>query len=345
MGNVFYQAFIGTNSVRGSQGIYTLRIDAQTLAPEIVATRQTYNTGGVALSGDAKHLYAVAEGMTFEGWAEGGVSAFAVEDDGSLRPLGGQRSHGQRTCCVALDKQERHALCCNFYHGTWCAMPIKADGSLSPARLVVAPPEDSGWKALHCITALDEEHLGVISLAECALVAYRIDDGRRVASFPFPENPFPRYLAVQGNYIYAMMQFPDALYVLENQLAQSGKLVLRQTTTLLDEAHPSMPASSTLRVTPDGKWLLAANRPSNSLTLFAIQPDGTLVRENIIEIPGDGPRDFHLSRDGRIAVVAMQHSNQVQVMELDTANKTLHHRGTVSVPSPAAVAVTGRMEA
>ena len=346
MGTNCYYAFIGTNSVRGSRGIYTLRIDGDTGAAEAVSTVPAYNTGGLALSRDEQNLYAVAEGMTFQGYADGGVTAYQIHSDGSLTNLNGQRSHGQRTCCVAVDDNKKNAYACNFYDGTWSAFGLEANGALKPARLVVAPPEDAGWKALHCVAPIQDDYVGVISLAECALVIYRADNGERVTHYNFPGQPFPRYFAAVEDCIYAMMQFPDEIYVFKSHLKDQGSLELLQRVRLLDEAHEGMPATSTIRVTPDGSLVLAANRPSNTITIYSRQSDGTLVREHVVDIPGNGPRDFNISGDGALVVTAMQHSDEVYVLKIDYENKNLVQLGgPVKVPSPAAVAVSGRVEA
>lgn len=125
MGRESYYAFIGTNSVRGSRGIYTLRIDAETGIAKIMSTAPAYNTGCLALSQDGGNLYAAAEGMTFDGYADGGVMAFRVNQDGSLHRLNGQRSYGQRTCCVAVDREKKNVYACNFYKGTWSAYALQ----------------------------------------------------------------------------------------------------------------------------------------------------------------------------------------------------------------------------
>ena len=62
-----YIAFIGTNSVRGSQGIYTVQIDGDSLQAKVISTQEAYNTGALALSHSKKYLYAASEGMTFGG--------------------------------------------------------------------------------------------------------------------------------------------------------------------------------------------------------------------------------------------------------------------------------------
>ena len=344
MGRESYYAFIGTNSVRGSRGIYTLRIDAETGIAKIMSTAPAYNTGCLALSQDGGNLYAAAEGMTFDGYADGGVMAFRVNQDGSLHRLNGQRSYGQRTCCVAVDREKKNVYACNFYKGTWSAYALQENGALSPARLVVAPPEASAWKALHCIGTIEEDYVGVISLAECALVVYRGDTGVRVTSFSFPHNPFPRYFAAVDDTIYAMLHSPDEIYVFQSHLKENGGLELIQKVRLLDDAHPAIPATSTIRVTPDRKLVLAANRPSNTITVYTRNPNGTLTPERVAEIPGNGPRDFNISGDGALVVAAMQHSDEVFVLKLDAYEKTLIPVGqAVKVPSPAAVAVSGRL--
>ena len=342
----YYRAFIGTNSVRGSRGIYTIEINGETGAAKVISATQAYNSGGVALSQDESNLYAASEGMTFDGFASGGVTAYRIETDGSLTKLNGQRSYGQRTCCTAVDRAKKNVYGCDFYVGTWSAYPVNEDGSLQPARLTVAPPEGSGWPALHCVASVDDAYVAVISLAECALVIYRADDGARITSFQFPDHAFPRYLAVADNTIYAMLQMPDNIFVLENHLKENGTLRHVQTIAVMDEAHRNMPATSTIRITPDQSMVLAANRSSNSITVYSRNADGTLTMEQVADIPGNGPRDFNISRDGRLVVAAMQHSDEVAIMKVDYEKKQLVQLGeTIHLPSPAAVAVTGRYEA
>lgn len=342
--DTYYLAYIGTNSVRGSKGIYSVRINADTWDAEIVHTAEAYNAGSVALHQTGQYLYAVNEGMTFDGYADGGVSVYRTDADGALTRIGGQRTYGQRTCCVAADNAGKRVYACNFYDGTWTAFPAAENGVLLPAELVIKPPADAEWKALHCIAPVGEDYVGVISLAECAFVVYRAKDGERITSYTFPEHPFPRYFETCGNTIYAMMQMPDDIYVFENCLKKDGSIRLIQKISLMGDGYQGMAATSTLRATPDGRLLLAANRPSNSITVFERQEDGTLMRKNVVELPGNGPRDFHISRDGKIAVAALQHSDEISVHEIDYENKTLVQRGKkLSIPSPAAVAVSGRV--
>lgn len=342
----WYYAFIGTNSVRGSRGIYTIGIDGETGAGKILSTIQTYNAGGIALSMDEKNLYAAAEGMTYDGKASGGVTSYRVEPDGRLTRLNGRNTFGQRTCCVAVDRGKKTVFTSDFYVGAWSAYPLEQDGSIGPAQVTVFPPDGSDNMSLHCVAAIEGGFVGVISLSECALVIYRSADGSRVTSFSFPDRAFPRYLAAADGMIYAMLQMPDDVYVFEDHLQENGTIRHIQTIPVMDEAHRTMPATSTIRISPDHSLVMAANRPSNSVTLYAPGPDRKLEMVCVADIPGDGPRDFNISRDGKLVVVAMQHSNEVVILKVDPENRRLIQTGeTLHVPSPAAVAVTGRYEA
>lgn len=345
MNTPHYLAFVGTNSVRGSKGIYSVSIDAETLRPTLVSTHQAYNTGALSIGRAHNWLYAANEGMTFQGLADGGVTGYAYDGDGMLTELGGARSHGQRTCAVALDEGARCVYGANFYEGTWAKWPLDETGAPQPASLVVAPPEvpDTFLKALHCILPIGEKYVGVISLTECALVIYRAEDGSRVTQYVFPNRPFPRYLEVCGSCIYAMMQDPGDIYVFKNRLDENGTIDLIQTISV-QRGKMAHYGTTTIRVTPDRRLMLAATREANSLSVFRVLPDGWLELADVVTLPGETPRDFGISQDGRFTVTCLQRSNEICIHRIDPEKAALTDTGyKLSIPSPAAAAVTGRL--
>ena len=192
---------------------------------------------------------------------------------------------------------------------------------------------------------VEKDFVGVISLTECALIIYRRDTGERVTAWNFEGHPFPRYFETVGNYIYAMMQMPDDIYVFESHLNENGTLKLIQKIALLPEGSRAMKATSTIRATPDGRLVLAANRPTNSITVFKRYGDGTLERASVSTLPGEVPRDFNISQDGQLVVTALQKSDHICVHRIDYENMRLGPmEGMVSIPSPAAVSPGRRME-
>lgn len=338
-----YLAFIGTNSVRGSKGIYSVAIDGSTLQPEVVATHQVYNTGTMAMSKTRDLFYAGIEGMTFKGLADGGCIGYSFDEAGIIREVGAARSHGQRTCTVAVNDDTSYVYGCNFYEGTFAKWPLNEQGGPMEAELVVAPPDIPGaWKALHGIAAIGDRYVGIISLTECALVIYDARDGSRITSFAFEGHPFCRYLEVCGDYIYALMQDPGDIYVFRNHLDENGTIEHIQTISVLEEKLERY-GNTTIRVTPNHQLMLVACRNNNSITVFHVNEDGTLHRSSVAALPGETPRDFAISRDGAIVVTCLQKTNEISTHWIDYENETLVYSGhKVPVPSPAAAVVTER---
>lgn len=344
-----YYAYVGTNSIHGSAGIYTLRIDAETLQPEIISTHQAYNAGAVALSGDGRRLYAGTEGMTFRGLADGGLTGYSVEA-GRLTEIGAVRTHGQRTCAISIDVQMKNIYCANFYRGTLTMISLDGDGIPQEARLIVRPqyipPVEPGRpqrKALHCVAAIGERYVAAISTAEMALIIFDAADGRRITSYAF-ERAHARYVEAVGDYIYALMQDPGDVYVFKNRLEADETIELLQKISCQNEAYKGRFATSSIRTTPDGRLTLVSTRAAGTISVFRRDlENGTLELANVVKLAGECPRDFHISRDGRISVTACQRSNEVLVHEIDYERAALIYRGgCAGIPSPTAVAVSGR---
>lgn len=340
MGNSGYYAFVGTNSVRGSLGIYSIYINAETLEPSLVSTHQVYNTGALELSGDC--LYAASEGMTFKGLADGGIYAYNFDKGGLLTEIGAQQSYGQRTCAISIDSKRKNAYGANFYKGTFAKWPLDVNGVPQKAEYVIAPPDIPGaFLALHCVKAIGSDYVAVISITECALVVYKAKDGERVTSFTFPDNPFCRYLEVSDDYIYALMQDPNDVYVFKNNLDKDGTIELIQKVKTQRETLKHY-GSTTIRVTPNGKLMMVATRSNSTISVFRIQEDGKLELANIVKLPGLTPRDFGVSSDGKFIVSCLQLSNEVSIHEIDYENADLKDTGyKLSIPSPASIAITG----
>ena len=118
-----YTAWIGTNTMRNSLGIYTVSINGDTLRGEIKHTEKAYNTGALALSKDGKRLFAASEGMSFMGYGSGGVMSYRIDGGGKLVYLNGTPVWGQRPCCLALDESRNTLYSANFYGGSISMVP------------------------------------------------------------------------------------------------------------------------------------------------------------------------------------------------------------------------------
>lgn len=338
-----YIAFIGTNSVRGSRGIYTVAIDGETLQAKVTSTQEAYNTGALVLSHSKKYLYAASEGMTFMGKASGGAMAYKIGENGVLSYLGGTVTGGQRPCCLDISEKDDELYAANFFGQSLAMIPVNPDGSLQPMRLLVEEKRglDGPMTGMHCVRALaDESAVGAIAVGPCRYIVYDRETGAERSSFFFGERLGPRHFitSADGTMVYGFMQMPAEVHTI--RVNDDGTMERLQIVPVIRPGHVGLCGGSELRMTPNGKLVIAATRGADTLCVMRVLKDGTLEVSDFIQTPGQTPRDIQISPDGRFVVSALQFSDELCVHEIDYENATLHLRCSgVSIPSPAAVEI------
>ena len=71
--------------------------------------------------------------------------------------------------------------------------------------------------------------------------------------------------------------------------------------------------AAAIKLTADGKILMASNRGHDSIAFFAVNDDGTLMLKNVSKLTGKFPRDFELMPGEKFMVVGHKMSNEIQV--------------------------------
>src|SRR5689334_20163641 len=132
--------YIGTYTTGAStsKGIYSMRLNLDTgqlSNPELAA--ETVSPSYLSLHPTKRLLYAANEVSTFQDKPGGGISAFAINRDGSLKPLNQEPSGGSGPCWVSLDHAGTRALVANYGSGTVASLPIESNGKLKPASATV----------------------------------------------------------------------------------------------------------------------------------------------------------------------------------------------------------------
>ena len=75
--------------------------------------------------------------------------------------------------------------------------------------------------------------------------------------------------------------------------------------------------AAAIKLTADGKILMASNRGHDSIAFFAVNEDGTLTLKNVSKLTGKFPRDFELMPGEKFMVVGHKMSNEIQVYAFD----------------------------
>ncbi len=351
-GNRFYFA----SAAREDQaGIYTAVLDLESgqLGPvEHIAS--VPGTGILALHAGGCHLYSTGRDTELDGAKSGTVHAFEIpESGGPLIPLGSMPSGGSHTCYLALDRSGANLLVANYLGGSCAVIPLKPDGSLSPASSVQkhtgssVHPKRQTAAFTHSINTDPADRFAIVAdLGMDKIMSYRFDP--KVGTLTPNDPPFiateagggPRHTTFHpsGKFVYANLELSNkvVVYAYDPML---GTLTEVQTLSTLPEGFEGENTTSEILTTPDGRFLYVANRGHNSLAIYSVDTvTGRLTLVGHEPSRGETPRSFWIERTGKYLVATNAKPGNAVVFKIDPQNGRLEFTGSeVSIPNPGCV--------
>ncbi len=346
------RVYIGTYTGAKSRGIYVARFDPATgrlTPPELAA--ESSNPSFLALHPDRPLLYAANEVSDFEGQPAGSVSAFSIDAaTGRLSLLNRVSSRGADPCHLVVDGTGKNVLVANYTGGSVASLPIRPDGSLSPASAFVQhrgsgrdPGRQKGPHAHAVQVDPSNRHLLVADLGLDQVLVYRFDAARGSLEPSAPPNaPLspgagPRHLAFGpgGRHVYVVNEMDLTVRVFRYD---AGRLIDEQTLSTLPAGTKGGKDDSTaeIQVHPSGRFLYASNRGPDTIAVFAIDPkSGHLALIEHVPTGGRTPRNFAIEPGGRYLLAANQKSDSVVVFRIDPETGRLSPTGqSVEVGAP-----------
>ena len=339
-----YVFYVGTSGAK-APGILRCVLDGKTgkiSAPTIAA--EAKSASYVALSLDAKFLYATAEG------AEGAVGAYAVEGD-KLRLLNTEASKGKGPTHLVVDAPRRNLVVVNYGSGSTTALPIKADGSLAPAsssiQHVGTGPNAGRQSGPHAHGVYLHPKSGrayVTDLGTDDIFIYKFDVEKGLLAANKPKSgrvtagEGPRHLAFHPNGKFAYVNTEMGLNVVAFSVERNGGLrQLQSLPTLPAGAETKGVSTAEIFVRPDGKTLYVSNRGHDSIAVYAIAQDGQLtLLQHVLGTPAT-PRGFGLSADGRWLVCAGQKSGTLNAYKIGRDGRLTDTKQAVEAAASAAI--------
>ena len=366
-GRVF--AYVGsyTTAVDGSgngQGIYRFEMDTRTGAfsgKKLVA--KAINPSWIAIHPSKKFLYAVNEILD---QASGSVSAYAIEaSTGDLTPLNVVSSEGKGPAHMSLDASGRYAFVANYAGGTIAVLPIGSDGRLSSAvdvhhdlgslgakTATSAPPgsfANSGHDAPHAhMIAADPGNRFVLAvdLGQDRIYVYRFDasSGKLTPSeaapfVSFPSGDGPRHFVFHpnGRWIYVLCEESSTIAFLHYD-ANRGTLTPQQSISSLPLGFAGTNFTSEIVISPDGRFLYAANRLHDTIAICAVDDSGRIKLVGEVSTLGDYPRHCTFDPGGNFFYVSNQRSDSITCFKVRRETGLLSFTGQyIGVGSPSIV--------
>ncbi|MGA4843564.1 lactonase family protein [Streptomyces sp. G45] len=335
------RAYIGSFTAAGGRGVVVaaLHPDTGALTP-LAATDAVADPSYLALAPDTGTLYAVSE------TSDGAVAAFRVSGD-ALEPLGAPVPvQGDAPTHLAL--HGGHLLAANYGSGSVTSVPVRADGSLAPLPTGVlahqgAGPHPQRQQSPHAHQVQPDPSgrwavsvdLGTDSVRVCALGEDGLTLHREIALRP---GSGPRHLAFhpRGDLAYVLNELAPTVTACAWDAADGALKPLAETSVL-----PGAPAGdaypSAVVVAPDGRFLWAATRGEDVVSVFALDADGTARLTATVPCGGRWPRDLAVHPSGRFLYAANEHSGDVTWFTVDPDTGLPRRGGSVDVPAASCV--------
>lgn len=326
---------VGSNTgAPDAQSLHVLQCDPQTGAAKIVQTvRGIQGTTYFSFDRPGRNLYSCI-GEKVDGKLRGSLVRFDVKD-GRIGAMARLASLPCETPChVSLSPDERTVAFAAYSSATAGTMPI-AGGD---ARCVVHPNDGLGPNRrrqehahAHCsFFTPDGKALGIIDLGTDRICFYepatmRILPDMTVRSDP-GDGPRHAIWSKDGRFLFVVNELGNSVsgFAFDGgRFTRTGKW-----STLPKEADGVETKASAIKMTADGKILMASNRGFDSIAFYDVDgKEGTLALRNVAKLCGSFPRDFEFMPGERFMVVGHKMSNEIQVYAFDRNSCTLTPAG------------------
>lgn len=337
------------------RGIHLFRVDRATGA---LTPHGVFELGSspscLAINSPGTRLYSANETDKMGEADPGSVSAFAIDRaSGQLTLLNTVRSGGAGPTHVSIHPSGRHVLVANYFGGSVAVLPILEDGRLGepsdikkdagtvgPKKATNAPPgsfafsghdqphahmieaDRSGRFVLHADLGLDQilvwkfdERAGALSPNDPAAV-------------PLPPGDGPRHFAFHpnGRWLYSLQEEGSNIVLFDYDPAK-GRLAPRQTLSSLPPGFAGSNFCSEIMVSPDGRFVYAANRLHDGIAFFSVAETGELTFIGEEWTRGDYPRSFNFDPTGNFLYSCNQRADHITTFRVDRKTGALAFTG------------------
>ena len=349
-----FRVYVGTYTGGGSEGIYAFELnvkDGSVSEARLVGKVTTPSV--LAIHPSRKFLYCVSEISTFDGKKEGGVTAFAIDNEsGNLTKLNEQSSKGAGPCHVVVNGDGSHVFVANYGGGNVAALSIAEDGKLGEATGFAqhkASDADSERQVARA-HSINLDKAGRFAVAADAGVdevfVYRFDPQAGTLAPNDPRSTkvaagaAPRHFAFHPNGVNAYVINEAEMSVTAFKYdAKSGVLKAIQTISTIPGETQKGFSTAEVQVHPSGKFLYGSNRGHDTIAIFRIDAEtGKLTAAGHQPTGGKTPRNFGIDPTGTFLLAANQNSGTITVHRIDPKTGALEATGTtIEVARPVCV--------
>jgi 6-phosphogluconolactonase len=363
-------AYVGTytgpaDGGGNGKGIYLFSMDpANGGLSQVNLAAESRNPAWLSFDPSGRHLYAANEVHDFEG-KSGSISAYAVNrTNGSLRLLNVVSSEGAGPAHLSVDASGKYVFVANYGGGTAAVLPIQPTGALGATAYVhhdtgsVGPTvPSSGPPGSFAFSGHDKPHAHMIHADPGNRFVIQTDLGQdRIyvsaldpatgkltpAASPFislPPGDGPRHFTFHSNgrWLYSLQEEASTVVFFHFDPA-SGLLQAQQTLSTLPAGFKGTSFASEIVLSPDQRFLYAANRLRDSVAIFFLDSEGRLTWVGESSTMGDYPRHIQIDPSGTFLYACNQRSDSIASFRINRNTGQLKFTGQyTAVGSPACI--------
>ena len=321
-----------------SPGILRLRFDPERgrIEPQPLQTVRSHNPSWLVLDEQRRRLYTTNENGPGHTDPVGRISAFSLDADGALQPLGQASTLGDEPTHASLSSDGRYLFASNYGSranpgGSLSVIPLDGRGQPQPVTQIAAHPPSAvhpRQQSAHVHSAVlspDGRTLFVSDLGADRIFVYRYDASQperplapaKPASIELPPGSGPRHLVFSpdGSQAYATLELSAQVARFDHV---DGSLVQRQLVDLAEAGQNDQHSPGAIHVAPDGRFLYVSDRAkANRILVYAIEAHGSLREIQQRSSEGREPREFAIDPSGRFMLIANQLSDQLVLLRRD----------------------------
>ncbi|WP_368191878.1 lactonase family protein [Blautia sp. 1033sp1_1033st1_G9_1033SCRN_220408] len=301
-----YHFYVGTTPKNPPGYIASVKLDEN---GQLIDKAYYGATSPAYLCRKADRLYAVIENVAF-----GGLEVFAIGEGGRLTAKGHLMTEDVYSTFVSAEAQGDRVFVANY--GTPSCAVYRCQRDIVVCERIVRKGVDHN-SHVHCaVVTPDEKYLCVADVGTDEIVLYDLDSWDVVECIKFPKGSGPRHLvfSVDGESAYVITESSSEVVSLAYTPDREKKLTILK----YGQTQPTgYGGAAGIRISPDGRFVLASNRNANSISVFEIREDGLMSLIHNETVPDGSPRDFQFTPDGRFLIVGLQKSNQLVVYKMN----------------------------
>lgn len=337
--------YIGTYTKGDSQGIYKYTLYEDGTIKRIGLAAKSENPSFLTFSHNKKFLIAVNEINPEKG--TGMVESFLINGD-KLTLINKSSSGGAHPCFVTTNKSN-FLLVANYTSGNVGLLKLNNKGELSDLldlQQHTGKGSTERQKSPHAHSAwfdFDDNNIISIDLGTNELWFSHLDTVQKKL---LPSNPYkmamkagagPRHLTLHPNnkWIYVANELDCTVTLLQKINGQYEKYA---TVSTLPDGYTKPNTCADIHVSSDGKFVYASNRGHNSIAIFEVNNlNGTLKLIGHESTKGNGPRNFSLSPNEDLLLVANQLTNNIVSFKRNKNTGLLKFKHQIDAPTPVCI--------